>query len=288
MPVLGFVLLYQNKIKEEMKMNEYKFFDPNGNVIEAEGGKSARERFVDFYSDCYYSDGKNQNPIKGVNKTCRSEEENIERILRADTIGETDLVDILCWKTGGKLEDGVIRGRNTSPIPMALDDERSILSKLNDLNEKTKRLPIDEKQAIDILRLLLDARGIGPVYAITILYFGTKGQYPIYDKYAHVALKKIADTRTGSKEEFNSLISDSEWKDEFDTESLKNAEEIFERYCTYYVNRLNEIFFDGKQLFGRESITDRSYDQALWVYGHLFNETSTNEKRSEGSDSMVM
>ena len=85
--------------------------------------------------------------------------------------------------------------------------------------------------------------GIGPVYLITLLYFISKGQYPIYDKFAHISLKMIEEKDC----QFNSLIKDN------------------------YVTRLRNIF--GK------AYNDSNVDRALWVYSHLFNDNKRNRKR---------
>lgn len=229
-------------------------------MIEAEGGKSARERFVEFYSKAYYYLNRDL-PL----------EEKIQKILEKNSLEPKDFVDILRWKVGAT----------------SCDYEKQTVTnrwRTIEVGDVVKSFQGDkgkESDPVEILKTLLKKNGIGSVYAITFLYFLSKGKWPIYDKYAHMALKKIEGTKTGA--DFNSLFSDSEIGKELHADSA-SAKKIFEEYQACYVRRLNEIFGDEKQRFGRDCITDRSIDQALWVYGHLFNKIAKNKKRSKSPD----
>ena len=119
----------------------------------------------------------------------------------------------------------------------------------------------------------LGASGIGPVYAITLLYFQSQSEYPIYDKYAHIALLQLENPKPFCCEE--SHITDKALNVKCRSGSV-NAETIWKEYLTNYVGPL-------KSLFNFETIyrKDRRLDRALWAYGHLFNDTESNKKRTK-------
>lgn len=84
---------------------------------------------------------------------------------------------------------------------------------------------------------------IGPVYILTFLFFLTHGQWPIYDKYAAIAVEAITLGQVpGSKVKVSQLSS---W-----------------RGYTKFVGKISWIC--GSQNISREQ------DQALWAYGHFF------------------
>ena len=103
----------------------------------------------------------------------------------------------------------------------------------------------------EILKELKRVEGIGTVYAITILHFVDRKKWPIYDRFADIALKAIEDD-CSPWSEINELqlVSDSS--------SLNTQVTLYEKYK----KRLNDVF--GKEY------DYRKVDQALWVYGHMF------------------
>lgn len=82
--------------------------------------------------------------------------------------------------------------------------------------------------------------------------------YPIYDKYAHIALKVILE-----RMDYKEVVTDKALNREFHNGTKKYLDD----YKTY-IEKLESIF-------GKEYATDRRIDQALWAYGHLFSDTKT-------------
>ena len=101
-------------------------------------------------------------------------------------------------------------------------------------------------------------KGIGPVYVIAVLYFVSGGKYPIYDRFADMALEYIfAYIGYLKKGESKMLSSDN----------------ALERYKNY-INRLEILL---KQL-GKENanyIEYRDLDRVLWVYGYGYKIPNT-------------
>lgn len=98
------------------------------------------------------------------------------------------------------------------------------------------------------LNLLYDNRGegcrFGRVYCHALEYFFTQGEWPIYDKYADVALDSIiSDKPTNSRVEYRAI---NNW--------------------TEYIHFVDKV----RQVFGTRSIS-RNIDRVLWVYGHFFD-----------------
>lgn len=219
-------------------MSEFNFYAPDGKKIE-------KETFISFYSKVYYY----------LNRDLNFEKE-IENILYSDTLNDKNIMDILCWKIGAtsKNED-----KQTITNQWGTIEVHELIKKIS--GKKQKNCDITE-----MLKQLIGFDGIGPVYAITLLYFITKGEYPIYDRFAHIALKQIE-----SGASFYNIIQDTSLRDEFHAYSTK-IEKIYNEYQECYINRLNKIF-------GNEYKTNRNIDRALWVYGHLFSDTKTNWQR---------
>jgi len=101
--------------------------------------------------------------------------------------------------------------------------------------------------------LLLQAKaaghlsGFGTTYILTILFFLTHGQQPIYNRFVHKAAQAIA-TNTSPK---------------------KAAHHQPVMHWAQYLNYQAQLAPVGAAL-GLAMPVNRSVDRALWVYGHLF------------------
>lgn len=116
--------------------------------------------------------------------------------------------------------------------------------------EKSKHSPLG------ILDWLNDnaPAGFGSVYLITLLFFISGGEYPIYDQCADKALMAIKNNvMPGEKVYYKPLP---------DRKSRKFLQ-IFDGQYGEYIKSL-------KELFTEEYKFNRDIDRALWVYGHLF------------------
>ena len=232
-----------------------KFYDKNGNELK-------REEFIKVYSQRY-----------------RFDDQCIESILQKGIQNREDIIKILCWKIGGKQIDNYSVQNYNHTITL---DEQIINFVINSS-------VMTDDDAVEALKIIMEVPNIGFTYAVTLLYFISKGRYPIYDKFAHIALLMI-----DSNSSFDRIIKDDELlgtgkgkkrivevpsvidkKVHNKNEKIKFA---FDKYKENYIDRINRIF---NMNYGEEKISDRTVDRALWVYGHLFNDNKTNRSRVE-------
>ncbi len=90
-------------------------------------------------------------------------------------------------------------------------------------------------------------KNFGSVYILAMLYFLSRGGIPIYDQFAHKAVKALY-----AKVNPNMIYVGSS-PDKSDTKSV--------------VKMLLEYIWLLEKVFGKSNI-DRTIDRALWVYGH--------------------
>lgn len=230
-----------------------KFYDVNGNELE-------RKEFIKTYSQEY-----------------KFEEQDIESILQNGIQSKEDVIRILCWKIGGKqISDYCVKNYNHT---ITLNDQiiNFIIS---------SRVTTDD-EAKKALKEIMKIDYIGFTYAVTLLHFMSQGQYPIYDKFAHIALLMI-----DSGSPFDRIIKDSELQgtgrgkkrkvevpsiiNKASSNSNEKIEFAFAKYKENYICRINKIFCTT---YGKERNSDRTLDRALWVYGHLFNDNKKNQNR---------
>ena len=142
-----------------------KYYYPNGDLFKD------LENFVDFYSKMYFYW---QDP---------AQEARIMEILSSGLEMENDkpkldqIKEIMEWKTGKKAVDNCISTRS---------------GKI-DFHSIVDRFPQEIKPE-DFLKI--NVYGVGPVYGITLLFFASKGKYPIYDRFANLSLKAIFEEKT--------------------------------------------------------------------------------------------
>lgn len=232
-----------------------KFYDVNGNELE-------REEFKKTYNQEY-----------------KFEEQDIESVLQNGIQSKEDIMKILCWKIGGKQIDNYsVQNYNHT---ITVNDQ--LIDFIINSNVTS------DNDAVEALQTIMEVENIGFTYAITLLYFMSKGQYPIYDKFAHIALIMI-----DSDSPFDRIIKDSELlgtgrgkkrKVEIPSVIDKTASDknekikfAFDKYKENYIDRINRNFNIN---YGKEKISDRTVDRALWVYGHLFNDNKKNQNRVE-------
>ena len=165
-----------------------------------------------------------------------------------------------CWeKCECKGENVTIKayGRNVSldldSLFYLINENRGILSKTT---------PMEPDSIRDSMQILRESRikGIGTVYWITILYFMTHGECPIYDRFAMYALKagekRIMPDRHKKVKLQDVLLVPS--KEEKKVLHIADVDGFYKQY----VELLGETKIDYKKC--------RNLDRALWVYGHSF------------------
>ncbi len=221
-----------------------KFFYPDGREIEGDQNVAV-EKFRSFYSSVYHYE----------NWDAAIPERLIQGILSSDALAEDDVVSILKWKTGINAYDEeteTLKARH----PIAI---RDVCNDGLDLNSKgiARKRVLSCADAKALIENLMDICGIGATYALTLLYFMSKGAYPIYDQFAHRALIAVREDR-----EIGAVVSDADLR--ADVALDKAVSSWFDNYVHCFKGAIDEMF-------GYENyVLCRSYDQALWAYGHMF------------------
>lgn len=228
--------------------------------------------FINLYSNWYYIGEK---CVLSPRYQCSKWAENeIMNILDRGIQNSMDVFHILAWKIGGidhksSNEDhpiplidgwqsanpmkGVHRGKNIENIGAL---STYIASRVDIWRTMKKSSSWSKDDAHTIINEIWkykqdnDVTQIGSVHIITLLFFITQGEFPIYDQEAMKALIAIRDGKQpGSEIEFKDLLDIS-------------SPRFWERYQKY-IDLLKKFF---KEDYKR----NRKIDQALWVYGHLF------------------
>lgn len=223
------------KIKrEELQMNVYskEWFVKN------------KERFERIYF-------RNDDCIKGIsiplnNRTPVSIEKKADE---HEKNGEIDLW-IAAWKMGRLDDNGQIVYTNSGNILNGYGKEINGLDdyiQSIDCNRIQKSIENGDYETAFCELAKNSPANFGTVYIITLMHFISKGEIPIYDKFAHKAIKAIF----AAEEVKNIYVGDAPAK--------KNSNAA--------VNMLKEYMWLLKNVFGKSHI-DRQTDRALWVYGH--------------------
>ena len=123
---------------------------------------------------------------------------------------------------------------------------------VNNITELKNRAFLQPQEVLNDLKEKAPS-GMGTVYLITILYFLSGGEYPIYDKYAKIAVDAIlGDIKPGEYVEYKELPE-------------KNSEKF-----AYVMDEIYSFKADIETIFGDTYKDNRNVDRALWVYGHSF------------------
>lgn len=186
--------------------------------------------------------------IKILNPTYQINHDDIQLILawKVGAIDHAKSIDKIFYKPGWLENYSYASSYGSKSLEVAIQQIKDNLNEL--LNNTAETLYSEFTQSGRY-------PGIGNVYAITLIYFFTKMKFPIIDKYAFCAAKAI----------INEIKPNNRFKDR-----LINWD-TYQEYLEYLRN-----------LFGTYSI-DRSTDQALWCYGHWFNENSSKNSACDSN-----
>ncbi len=241
----------------------YYFFKDKTNL------ENGCQDFIDIYQPMYFKDYNKKCIVPNIKQTYRCVEDKIVKILETGFKNKDDVFDALMWKLGK------IKGINK--------DETFEYYK--DVEKNSRKVKIYSKEQIDLKELIdnvtyfcknktyekgsydketaqkfiINAKeskceNMWTVYLITLLYFYSKGDFQIFDKYAMVALTAIEnDILPGEEVEYCSLQNDNIGTIVTDEHSLYRE----------YLEKLNSFK-------NNENVNMRELDQALWVYGHWF------------------
>lgn len=247
------------------------------------------DNFIYQYANAYFYSVNQPQPkpfIKGLHRSSYYPEKEIERILKDGIKTPEDVVHILAWKIGkikhlkctnesafkysddwknlkydnkGKLNNNTVKLRSTTLEIKAISEYVSDADNL----AKWKEM-VNSGNWFEVLKDLQEKKwsGLGTVYCITLLYFISGGEYPIFDQFVDKALDAICEQKCkfpNANKNYIPLQSELPKKDSY-------LEKFKIRYTNYCENinkikcQLSEEYRDPK---------NRDLDRALWVYGHL-------------------
>lgn len=236
------------------------FYDMNGKEL-------SKDSFIDYFSLCYFE--KNAD-VKGIRCNNEIVENAIENILINGFQTRKDVIAVLAWKTG-KLSHTSKMISEKAPFHYHKnwfnEDDFSVMFYgktavcLTEFADKVLNLQgsSDDQSSQTILQNLCSSApdGIGTVYLITFLFFLSHGEYPIYDRFADIALQAILGNKQPSGNIPYSALPTKKDKD-------------FDSICSES-GRYGKYIRDIETVFGEDYKNYRKIDQALWVYGHQFN-----------------
>lgn len=241
-----------------------------------------KSEFVDLYADSYYLDHGTVSQIAPYAAgTRKSIEDRIDAILANGITKKLDVIHILAWKMSklNQLSDqsGLKYAKGWDALQGKTEDEivDSLCVKWYGKPFQIGKIAVDifgsmpelEEAAKESWRALLNTinglighlNSIGPVYLITLMYFISRGKYPIYDRFAMIALCAIHEgVKPGGKIDYKGLSSVKKL--------LINDDPDFG--YQRYIDLLNETF--SKDELFPDGVPCRNVDRALWVYGHYF------------------
>ena len=170
-----------------------KFYTLDGNEID-------RTVFVEKYGTSYYIDRPRY--IPRVGQSSRPIEDYMDELLKNGIKEPLDVVRILAWKLGkikhSESKNGFVYAKDWK------NAERFEVYRYNrpfDIRKISEYISnnitcLEETAMIAPQKVLCELRnlnvtGLGTVYLITLLYFISRGKYPIYDRFAWMAIQAI-------------------------------------------------------------------------------------------------
>lgn len=223
-----------------------------------------QKEFIQLYNESYYVGA--QRLVKGTIQNSRYTEKEIDELLRNGIKTKKDVMHILAWKIG-KIKHQESNESNkwvfSKGCENTEDGRMKIYRKEIDFNEFAEYIVGNiaelQEQSISQPQEVLNKlkckapSGIGTVYLITILYFLSKGEYPIYDRFAKIAVDAIkSGVIPGEYVQYNELPE-------------KNSKKF-----NCLMDEIISFKEDIESIFCDEYGKSRDVDRALWVYGHSF------------------
>ena len=210
----------------------------------------------------------------------------VKEYLKKGEINET----VVAWKAG-RLEENEEEKGNYSPQKKdgsylngygKAINIRQLNNYLKTVNKKWDKLKLDQykiddfKEVYKPLIFSIPQKGnkeenrivpenFGSVYIINLIYFKSKGSFPIYDKFAHKALKALYMNKLPHE----IFVGDAPGKYE-----VNKAVNMYQEYLWL----LGEVFSNEIKKKKNEGMyISRELDRALWVYGHAAESFSIEE-----------
>ena len=221
------------------------------------------EEFIARFSKAYCRDSTKE---EGV---CYSQsDETIElKILSGSCFNRREFARMLAWKIGKirpnqEGNDGIIYYKDwlncEKSNPQIRGREFQLQEYFDRISSSKEILALIDKDDVEgCINCLMSCkvRGIGPVYSIAVLFFLSKGKYPIYDRFVKTALDVLysSDGKSIPKR----------------GDSAKCGEVNPQVYLDFRrkMDSLYKELYPGEEI---DYIKNRELDRALWVYGHGF------------------
>ena len=226
-----------------------------------------KEGFVNQYRELYFTPEEynvchDYKGILGVDRPLNTTDRGVEKYIYDELINNEHVIkkQYIMWKSG-RLTTECLEAMKSADIAekysvktgrgkvIAHFDE--YMQEINGNYELMKT--IDGLEIESAYKILLDLNRrnevspFGSVYILTLMFFLSGGKLPIYDKYAHTAVKALFLTEN-PKDVFVGEAPDK-----------NDVDKVLGMYKEYRL-LLREVFC-------KENI-EREVDQALWVYGH--------------------
>lgn len=240
-----------------------------------------QERFVRTYANAYFLGAPRIVP--GIRQSCRYVEGEVEEILRNGFFSSSDAIRVMAWKAGKikqrcsqdslsfkynsdwanwETEAAGIDGGDVKALERQSRVGVPYFAAWVWASRKEERWSPALRRG-DIQEVLDDMSehcppGVGTTQMLSLLYFISRGAYPIIDRFAGTALAAIS---SGVSPDDKTLVR-SLWK-ELPAKGSKGFRSVVRNCVLPYRKTLN-------CLFGGAWETDRNIDRALWVYGHRF------------------
>ncbi len=224
--------------------------------------------FISFYSQFYF-DNDISNEIKkhyGIPTNLDTGSQDAEEHVKNNLLDEGVFNEYaLAWKSGKltwnntisefEFKDSFVQENsylNGYGSPINIDDFNEWCASLNTIDNNSLILENKTRKYKEIYEN--SPKNIGPVYIITALFFKSRGRFPIYDQFAHKAIRALA------------LVLNPDEIYLGDNPSKSNVKKVM---CMYneYITLLDKVFPNEINTDG-DLFISRPLDQALWVYGH--------------------
>jgi hypothetical protein len=248
------------------------FFDKQGNQIQY-------EQWLEIYRQYYFLEGPTlDSRIPRGNQTSDFVENQVCALLtQTIPLSKDDLILAMAWKIGGLIDhDSSQAGQKIVylqgwPTRLTSKGRRRTLDFSVSIPSLAAKMPtiltqIGQGNPRYLFDLVPHPKGFGKVYILTVLFFATHGEYPIYDKYAHIAAQAInRGLPPGSHINYKELQT---WKD-------------YKDYMTLLAPLRQAV---PQQVGSSFMFISRPIDRALWVYGHFFKTkpSTASTTRSSG------
>lgn len=219
---------------------------------------AGKKKFIEKWESRYFKDSP-ADVIPNNHKIEKSFEKRIDNILsKTEPYSCEDLAYAIGWKMGYSNSEVIEKalehdkwhngyGRTISELNGYIEFLVSKQSEIKGYLEEYKRENVKDAYMI-LTREKTPPVYFGSVYLINVLYFISKREIPIYDNFAHKAVKALEF----KKNPWEIFVGGMPSKDKEDD----------------VLNLLDEYVFYLEDLFGKHKI-ERDLDRALWVYGHL-------------------